>query len=121
MLRAVEADIVQLTPVVSLRQFFLIIECDPPAPLRLLLRRQQRLAFTLFAARPGELGGYDRADADGRGEIVAVIAELDMVASKSGGRSHERLDGLALVPHLPGGFRIGGDRLIHVGHVVEGL
>ena len=121
----VEADVVELAAILPLRQHVLPIKRDPLAPQLLLRRRQheaarrQRIGGVLAVLGPGELGRGDAADAVGRGEIVAAVAQFDMIARKRRGRAHHRLEGLALEPHLPRRFGVGGRRVVHPRNVEE--
>src|SRR2546429_7077458 len=117
--RLVEADVVELAAGDALREQAFIVERDPPTPQRLALWRQEEGALRLWIHRPGELGRHDGSDADRGSEIIAPVAELDMVTADGGAGTHEGLERLALVPHLPGGLRVRSRRLIHRRKIVE--
>jgi hypothetical protein len=116
----VKADVVEIAPVMSLRQSLRIMQRDPAPPLCFFFPREQNSTFADIL-RPGEFGRHDRADPDSRGKVIPPIAKLDVIARIGCVRAHQSFDGLALMADLPGCQRIGSDRLVHVAHVVKGL
>src|SRR5206468_9957219 len=96
--RLVEADVVELAEILSLGQHVLAVKRDPLAPQALLFRSQHEptgrnlVSGFVRVLGPGELGRWNTADAVGRCEIVAALAELDMVAGKRRRGPHHRLE-----------------------------
>ena len=72
----------------------------PLAPHGLPLRSEEKGVLRLGIARPGELGGNDGSDPNGRGEVVAAIAQLHVITEERDVIAHQGLQRFRLGTNL---------------------
>lgn len=114
----VETDVVQLAPVLARGQHVLLVQVHPPAPEGFPLRREHD---PLVRARGvGELRRQYGSHTVAGGEVVAAVAQFDVVAGVAAAPAHQRLHRLALRTDLVRGERVRARVLVDVGEVVEG-
>src|SRR5580658_8594161 len=95
-LRAIKADVVKFSEILSSREHFLFVNLQPLFKHFLALGCEVGRAVLFYKIWKHELRTDDSANANRGSEIVCSVAQLDVVAEIGNVVAHERFQRLAL-------------------------